>query len=155
MQFTIRQLEIFKIVAESGHVTNSSEILGVSQSAISMALQELETNLQCQLFERRNRRLIINENGRMLLEKTKSILMSLKEIESSILESDSSGKLVVGASMTTGEYIMSQIAYKFMQQYPESKIELIISNTKEISDGLALGHVDVAFVEGAVQNEKN
>lgn len=154
MQFTIRQLEIFKIVAELGHVTNSSEVLGVSQSAISMAIQELETNLNCQLFERRNRKLILNENGRMLLEKIKKILLSLNELESSFLECDSTGRLVVGASMTIGEYIMSQIAYKFMQENPNSKIELIIANTKEITDGLLLGNIDVAFVEGLVQNEK-
>ncbi len=154
MQFTIRQLEIFKAVAETGHVTNSCEGLGISQSAVSMAIQELETNLDCQLFERRNRKLILNENGRMLLDKTKKLLLTLKDLEGAFLENDSAGSIVVGASMTIGEYIMPQIAYKFMQKYPQSKVELIISNTKDISDGLINGNIDIAFVEGIVQSEK-
>lgn len=154
MQFTIRQLEIFKAVAETGHVTNSCESLGISQSAVSMAIQELETNLDCQLFERRNRKLILNENGRMLLENAKKILISLKELEGAFLETDATGSLVVGASMTIGEYIMPNIAYQFMQKYPLSKIDLIIANTKEITDGLVNGNIDIAFVEGIVQNEK-
>lgn len=154
MQFTIRQLEIFKAVAETGHVTNSCESLGISQSAVSMAIQELETNLDCQLFERRNRKLVLNENGRMLLENAKKILLSLKELEGAFLENDATGSIVVGASMTIGEYIMPNITYQFMQKYPHSKIDLIIANTKEITDGLASGHIDVAFVEGIVQNDK-
>lgn len=154
MHFTIRQLEIFKAVAESGHVTNSCESLGISQSAVSMAIQELETNLDCQLFERRNRKLILNENGRLLLDRTKKLLLDLRELEGAFLEDEATGSLVVGASMTIGEYIMPNIVYQFMQKYPSSKIELIIANTKEISDGLINGHIDVAFVEGIVQSEK-
>ena len=41
-----------------------------------------------------------------------------------------------------------------MQKYPNSKVELIISNTKDIIDGLANGNIDIAFVEGIIQNEK-
>jgi len=154
MQFTIRQLEIFKAVAETGHVTNSCEGLGISQSAVSMAIQELETNLDCQLFERRNRKLILNENGRMLLENVKKLLINLKELEGAFLENDASGSIVVGASMTIGEYILPDIAYDFMQKYPNSKIELVITNTSEISEGLTSGQIDIAFVEGIIQNEK-
>jgi len=154
MQFTIRQLEIFKAVAESGHVTNSCEGLGISQSAVSMAIQELETNLNTQLFERRNRKLIINESGRLLLDKTQKLLAELKELEGAFLENKISGSLVVGASMTIGEYIMPNIVFDFMQKYPGSKLELKIANTKEVSEGLMSGDIDVAFVEGIIQNDK-
>ena len=63
MSITLRQLEIFYTVAKIGHVTNSSEILGISQSAISMALQELEKSLETKLFERVLREQIIFFGG--------------------------------------------------------------------------------------------
>jgi DNA-binding transcriptional LysR family regulator len=154
MQFTIRQLEIFKAVAESGHVTHSCEGLGISQSAVSMAIQELEMNLNTQLFERRNRKLIINESGRLLFDKTQKLLAELKELEGAFLENKISGSLVVGASMTIGEYMMPNIVFDFMQQNPGCKLELKIANTKEITDGLMAGEIDVSFIEGIVQNDK-
>jgi len=154
MNFTIRQLEIFKEVALTGHVTNSSEALGISQSAISMALQELESNLKTKFFERRNKKLILNENGRMLLEKSSQLLKEFEELENSFLENTVSGKLRIGASQTIGDYIMPQLIYSFMQKYPEAKCELIVANTKDIISQIDAGELDIGFVEGFVYDAK-
>ncbi len=154
MNFTIRQLEIFKEVATTGHVTNSSEALGISQSAISMALQELESNLKTKFFERRNKKLILNENGRMLLEKSSQLLKEFEELENSFLEDTVSGRLRIGASQTIGDYIMPQLIYSFMQKYPEAKCELIVANTKDIVSQIDGGELDIGFVEGFVYDAK-
>lgn len=154
MNFTIRQLEIFKEVATTGHVTNSSEALGISQSAISMALQELESNLKTKFFERRNKKLILNENGRLLLERANRLLKELEELENSFLENNISGKLRIGASQTIGDYIMPQLIYEFMQKYPDAKCELIVANTKEILAQLHGGEIDIGFIEGFVSDSK-
>ncbi len=154
MNFTIRQLEIFKEVATTGHVTNSSEALGISQSAISMALQELESNLQTKFFERRNKKLILNENGRLLLERANRLLKEFEELENSFLENNVSGRLRIGASQTIGNYIMPQIIYSFMQKYPEAKCELIVANTKDIISQIESGELDIGFVEGFVHDAK-
>jgi DNA-binding transcriptional LysR family regulator len=154
VNFTIRQLEIFKEVATTGHVTNSSEALGISQSAISMALQELESNLKTKFFERRNKKLILNENGRMLLEKSSLLLKEFEELENSFLENGVSGRLRIGASQTIGDYIMPQLIYAFMQKYPEAKCELIVANTKDIISLIDNGDLDIGFVEGFVNDAK-
>jgi DNA-binding transcriptional LysR family regulator len=154
MNFTIRQLEIFKEVATTGHVTNSSEALGISQSAISMALQELESNLKTKFFERRNKKLILNENGRMLLEKSSQLLKEFEELENSFLEDTVSGRLRIGASQTIGDYIMPQLIYSFMQKYPEAKCELIVANTKDIVAQIDGGELDIGFIEGFVYEAK-
>jgi DNA-binding transcriptional LysR family regulator len=154
MNFTIRQLEIFKEVAITGHVTNSSEALGISQSAISMALQELEANLKTKFFERRNKKLILNENGRLLLEKSSLLLKEFEELENSFLENGVSGRLRIGASQTIGDYIMPHIIYAFMQKYPEAKCELIVANTKDIIEMIDNGELDIGFVEGFVHGQK-
>ncbi len=154
MNFTIRQLEIFKEVATTGHVTNSSEALGISQSAISMALQELESNLKTKFFERRNKKLILNENGRLLLEKATLLLKEFEELENGFLENGVSGRLRIGASQTIGDYIMPQLIYAFMQKYPDAKCELIVANTKDIVSMIDNGDLDVGFVEGFVNDPK-
>ncbi|MGE4398219.1 MAG: LysR substrate-binding domain-containing protein [Campylobacterales bacterium] len=154
MNFTIRQLEIFKEVATTGHVTNSSEALGISQSAISMALQELESNLKTKFFERRNKKLILNENGRLLLERANRLLKEFEELENSFLENNISGKLRIGASQTIGDYIMPQLIYAFMQKYPDAKCELVVANTKDILAQLDGGEIDIGFIEGFVSDSK-
>lgn len=154
MRFTVRQLEIFKEVATTGHVTNSSEALGISQSAISMALQELEANLGTKFFERRNKKLILNENGRLLLERSTAMLKEFEELESAFLEDGISGKLKIGASQTIGDYMIPQLIYAFMARYPLSKCELVVANTKDIVSMLDSGDVDVAFVEGYVNDQR-
>ncbi len=154
MKFTVRQLEIFKEVATTGHVTNSSEALGISQSAISMALQELESNLGTKFFERRNKKLILNENGRLLLDKATLMLKEFEELESAFLEDGISGKLKIGASQTIGDCIMPQLVYAFMQKYPLSKCEIVVANTKDIISMLDNGDVDIAFVEGFVNDQR-
>lgn len=154
MRFTVRQLEIFKEVATTGHVTNSSDALGISQSAISMALQELEANLGTKFFERRNKKLILNENGRLLLDRATAMLKEFEELESAFLEDGISGKLKIGASQTIGDYIMPHLIYEFMQKYPLSKCELVVANTKDIVSMLDSGDVDVAFVEGYVSDQR-
>lgn len=154
MNFTLRQLEIFKEVATTGHVTNSSEALGISQSAISMALQELEANLNTKFFERRNKKLILNENGRLLLEKASTLLKEFEELENSFLEDSVSGKLRIGASQTVGDYIMPSLIYAFMQKYPDAKCELVVGNTKEVVSLIEAGDLDVGFVEGFVNDPK-
>lgn len=154
MKFTIRQLEIFKEVATNGHVTNSCEMLGISQSAISMSIQELEHNLNVKLFERRNRKLILNETGRVLLDKSEQLLQELKELEHIFLENKIAGHLIVGASMTIADYLLPFIIYDFMTKYPECQIELVVANTREITEKLSSGEIDVAYVEGYVDGSK-
>lgn len=149
MAITLRQLEIFYTVAKIGHVTNSSEILGISQSAISMALQELEKSLSTKLFERIGRALVLNESGRELYDRAFKVLQDVKAIEDDFLNKEVSGHLIIGASQTVANYILPTIIYRFSKLYPAAKLELRISNTDEIAHMITTGSVDIGFVEGA------
>ncbi len=63
MSITLRQLEIFIAVAETAQVTKASKKLFVTQSAVSMALAELENQLGGSLFDRHGRSLLLNARG--------------------------------------------------------------------------------------------
>ena len=60
-KLTLRQLEIFLNVVKEGHLTNVAKAMGLSQSAISMAIKELEKILGNPLFDRINKKLVLNE----------------------------------------------------------------------------------------------
>lgn len=63
----------FKVIAETGSLSKASEVLRVGQSALSMQLKVLEDRLQQQLFERKQKKLILTEAGKLVLEYAQEI----------------------------------------------------------------------------------
>lgn len=63
----------FKIIAETGSLARASEVLRVGQSALSMQLKQLEDRLGHQLFERKQKKLVLTESGQLALEYAKEI----------------------------------------------------------------------------------
>ncbi len=74
MRITLRQLQIFQLVAESGTTASAATSLALSQSATSAAINELERLLELQVFDRVGKRLQLNDNGRMLLPAALAVL---------------------------------------------------------------------------------
>ena len=64
MRFTLRQLEVFLAVARSDSVSQAARELAMSQSAVSGALLDLESQFEIQLFDRIGKRLELSERGR-------------------------------------------------------------------------------------------
>jgi DNA-binding transcriptional LysR family regulator len=74
MAFTLRQLQYFIAVAEQGTASGAAQALSISQSSITEAVKELETDLGVALFERHSRGLSITHNGHQFLRRATSIL---------------------------------------------------------------------------------
>jgi len=150
MPITLRQLEIFEEVAANQHVTKASERLLISQSAVSMAIAELESTVGGPLFERRGRRLLLNERGRLLLPEAREILGRARTIERVLNEATTEpvGELRVGASTTIGNYILPWLLGEFARLYPRAKAYLIVGNTKQIETAVDNGQLDLGLVEG-------
>ncbi|STU65823.1 LysR family transcriptional regulator YeiE [Klebsiella pneumoniae subsp. pneumoniae] len=81
MHITLRQLEVFAEVHKSGSTTQASQMLALSQSAVSAALTDLEGQLGVQLFDRVGKRLVVNEHGRLLYPRALALLERALEIE--------------------------------------------------------------------------
>lgn len=150
MAVTLRQLEIFEKVALTEHVTKASDKLFISQSAVSMAIAELEKETGGLLFERRGRRLLLNERGRLFLPKVKEILRQLANLVSIMQESADNpiGILNVGASTTIGNYLLPRLVGEFSAQYPRAEVLLHIGNTQQIEAGVQSGELDLGLIEG-------
>jgi DNA-binding transcriptional LysR family regulator len=81
LHVTLRQLETFAATASAGSTRAAAGLVSRSQSAASTALAELEATLRVQLFDRVRRRLVLNENGRILLAHASTIIEKVAEIE--------------------------------------------------------------------------
>lgn len=147
MKITLRQMEIFLEVAKAKHLTEVAKKMHLSQSAVSMALKELETDLGCKLFDRIQKRLILNEKGRAFLHSIELPIKKLRDIENDFISKKEGGELIIGASTTIADYILPNIICEFMEKNGV-KISLKIDNTKEIVKLVKNGDVDLGYIEG-------
>jgi DNA-binding transcriptional LysR family regulator len=156
MAISLRKLEIFTAVARLGSVTQAAKQLLLSQSAVSMALADLENHHNGALFIRRGRTLILNDRGKLLLPLAEEIIEQAanftKYLETSAQEP--TGELKIGASTTIGIYLLPLLVANFSKQYPKARITMQVGNTEVISTSLAQGKLDLALIEGPCHIDK-
>jgi len=150
MAVTLRQLEIFEKVANCGNVTQASRQLHLTQSAVSMAIAELERFADAPLFERQGRRLLLNDRGRHLLPQAGDVLAKVQRLEQFLNESTGEpvGTLNVGASTTIGNYLLPAVIGEFSLRWPKAKALLFVGNAQQIEQGVANGEYDLGLSEG-------
>jgi DNA-binding transcriptional LysR family regulator len=150
MSITLRQLEIFEKVAATRHVTKAGEQLLITQSAVSVAITELERMVGGPLFERRGRRLLLNDRGRYLLPEAREIIGKVRAIERALNDSREplAGILHVGASTTIGNYLLPSILGEFSRLFSGAKTLLVVGNTQQIETAVENGQLDLGLIEG-------
>ncbi len=146
MRITLRQLEIFAEVLKSGSTTQASQQLALSQSAVSASLTDLEGQLGVQLFDRVGKRLVTNEHGRLLYPKALALLEQAGEVEQ--LFKLELGALRLAASSTIGNYMLPEMLARYRQDYPDTPLELNISNTGDVIKAVVEFRVDLGLIEG-------
>jgi DNA-binding transcriptional LysR family regulator len=148
MKMTLRQMEIFLNVVKTGHLTTVAKEMKLSQSAISMSIKELESILGRPIFDRINKKLILNEVGRAFHREISPLYKKLSDIEYEFKNSVNKGTIRVGASTTIVDYLMPPIICNYMNNYPDVKISLKEGNSSEMIDLIKAGAIDIGFVEG-------
>ncbi|MCF6766216.1 LysR family transcriptional regulator [Thiotrichales bacterium 19S3-7] len=152
---TLKQLQLFLMLAKYERLTIAAEKCFLSQPAASLALKELELRLNVKLFDRIGRNLVLNANGLAIRSKTQTILEAAEEIQG-MLKGQSSLKanLSLGASMTVGNYFLPRKLIKFNQLYPNLTASLMILNSQKIIDKLTNYEIDFGFVEDEVIDDR-
>jgi DNA-binding transcriptional LysR family regulator len=148
--------EIFIEVATQLSFSKASEILFISQPAISKHMKILEGYYKTTLFERKGNAIYLSEGGNLLytrLKEAKKIQNQL-EFELSILKDHlkAKGQLKLGASTTVALYIIPKVLSEFHQKYPDVKISLLNRNTDTIVKALIDQDIDIGIVEGKKKN---
>jgi DNA-binding transcriptional LysR family regulator len=117
-------------VVNSGSYAEAARQLGLTRSAISKAVTELERHLGARLLDRTTRRVTPTEAGRAYHERVAGILADVEETEAAIsrLHDEPKGLLRVNAPMSFGTLYLSSAIADFMVAYPELRIEAIMND---------------------------
>jgi len=153
--FTLDQLRILKAIAAEGSFKRAADSLYVSQPAISLQVQNLERQLSVPLFDRGGRRAKLTEAGHLLLNYGEKILSLCQETCRAIedLQNLQGGTLIVGASQTTGTYLLPRMIGLFREKYPDVAVQLHVHSTRRTSWSVANGQIDLAIIGGEVPQE--
>jgi DNA-binding transcriptional LysR family regulator len=152
MRYTLRQLEVFLAVARTGGVSRAGLEVGLSQSATSSALADLERQFDLQLFDRMGKRLRLSARGAALRARAEAVLEIARDLQRGFESQAVEQRLRVGATLTIGNYVAVPLVARFMRAHPAVGLSLEVANTEQISRQVANFELDVGLVEGEVDH---
>ena len=130
MAFTIRQLQYFVAVAETGTVSGAAQQLSISQSSVTEAIKELEGDLGVALFDRHARGLSITHKGQQFLRHATRILTDVSDAKRTLADEPGAkaGKLSLGVTSLVAGYVLSDVLSRYRRAYPETQVSAIEDN---------------------------
>jgi len=137
---------VFVSIYQTGSTSRASEVLHLSQSAVSSALTELEARLQMPLFERVGRRLNQHPNAHPIYIQAQAILGQSLTLEH--YHKHQAGQIHIGASTTIGNYVLPPLLAKLYEALPDADVDMYIANTQEVVAEVEQLNIDIALVEG-------
>ena len=152
MRFTLRQVQVFLAVARDQSVSAAAAALGMSQSAVSGALSDLEKQFDIQLFDRMGKRLQLSALGRALRPGAESLLDQARELERNFAGHGAAGTLRVGATQTIGNHLAVPLMAQCMSEHPSVRVSLEVANTESIARKVRNFEIDVGLIEGQVHD---
>jgi DNA-binding transcriptional LysR family regulator len=157
LPFTLDQLRILRAIASEGSFKKAADSLYVTQPAVSLQIQNLEKQLSVSLFDRGGRKAQLTEAGHLLLSYCDRILSQCQEACRALedLHNLRGGSLIVGASQTTGTYLMPRMIGLFRQKYPDVAVQLQVHSTRRTAWSVANGQVDLAIIGGELPADLN
>jgi DNA-binding transcriptional LysR family regulator len=150
MRYTLRQLEVFLAVARTGSVSRAGQELGLSQSATSSSLADLERQFDLQLFDRVGKRLRLSARGGALRARAEAVLELARDLERGLESQAVEQRIRVGATLTIGNYVAVPLVARFMRANPAIALTLDVANTEQIARKVANFELDVGLIEGEV-----
>lgn len=155
MNLSLKQLNVFVSVAQHKTITQAALALHLSKAAVSMALSELEKQINKPLFDRHLNRLMLNTEGKRLLPLANDVLAKAEHFTHMLNQDDQLyGQLRLGASDTIGNHITPYLLHDFRVKTHHHNQQALISNTEHICQQLIEFKLDVALVEGEVTHHE-
>ncbi|MEW9051228.1 MAG: LysR family transcriptional regulator [Neobacillus sp.] len=151
----IESLQMFCLVVDEGSISQAARLSYVSQPAVTRQIHQLENYYGALLFDRTDGTMKVTEAGKMLYPYAKTIVHDFKRSKEVIKQAMGEYEITLhlGASFTIGEYLLPSLLGRFKKEIPEMKVTLTIKNTPNVLEDLANDVIDLALVEGLVENE--
>ncbi|MGG6136952.1 LysR family transcriptional regulator [Pantoea allii] len=154
MNYSLRQLRTFVAVAHYGGFSQAGQAIGLSQSAVSHSIKELENEIGVRLLDRTTREVVLTEAGQQLASRMERLL---EEMNTTLLDIRSygeqrSGTVRIAASQTISAHLMPQCLATSQHSYPDIKIMLHDRVQQWVLESVRNAEVDFGIVIGPLND---
>lgn len=148
MPISLKQVRYFIATADTGQVSQAAIELNVSQSAVTAAVKQLESDLGVGLFKRQPSGMTLTAEGARFLHHARNIIAAVNAAEHAPLTEDTalSGTVRIGLSYTVAGYFLPRHYTRFARSYPRISVELHELPRDAIESGLRDGTLDLAVM---------
>jgi molybdate transport repressor ModE-like protein len=146
---TLRRLQVFVRVAETGSFAAAARQLGISQPSVSSHVQNLEKELAGPLFTRQSgRRVILNEDGRKLLVHARSMLASASRLEEGAGDRKQGGAqtLSIVCQRSLANTVMRETLARFAREHRDIRMAVRIAFQEEVIANIRGGTADMGYL---------
>lgn len=144
----LNQLQTFVSIAHYGSITDAAKYLHITQPAATKRLQQLESQLGKRLFDRVQKRLLLTQEGTLLLTKAQEILDRAQDMQryASTLDKQIAGSLSIATSHHVGLRRLPSALKAFRRSFPDVELDVSFVASEVAIDYLLQGKIELAFI---------
>ena len=143
----IRNLKTFLRVAELNNFTKAAQSLGYSQSAVTVQMQQLETELGLPLFDRIGKNIRLNQYGINFVDYAIAVIEAMEKAEGFAMDSrNMKGYIRFGIVDSILNACFIRIFPEFNRRYPNININVTVSSAREIETKIRSNELDFAYL---------
>ena len=148
MNYSLKQLKVFVTVAQEKSFSRAGERIGLSQSAVSHSVKELENHTGVRLLDRTTREVVLTDAGQQLALRLERLLDELNSTlrETGRMGQQLSGKVRVAASQTISAHLIPQCIAESHRRYPDIQFVLHDRPQQWVMESIRQGDVDFGIV---------
>ena len=145
---TLRQLRYLSALAKHGHFGRAAEACAITQPALSMQIRDLERTLGVQVVERRPGEVILTDVGREVARRGEDVLAASRDLVDFARHRGGvlTGRLTLGVIPSLAPYLLPRILPALQKQFPELRLELRETQTRQLIDDVKSGILDAAML---------
>lgn len=152
----LQQLQYFKVISQTKNFTTASNILSITQPALSKAISKLEEELDLQLFEREGRNIKITKYGEVFLKYAES---ALNDIEKGIekihdMKTNNDNIISIASTYCIGATFIPFLISNFINSHIQTRFNFNNQSTEEIFKDLKYERVDLGFFDSIEKIDK-
>lgn len=147
----LAHLRLIRDVAHYRNVSKAAKLHGITQSAASQGIREIERELDVQLFDRATRPLAVTAAGKLYVEYCRDVLRRQEELEASLdkLKKQTSGSARLAAIYSVGLSEMAEIEARFAARFPEAHLHVDYLRPERVWEAVLEDQADLGLMSYA------
>ncbi|MCR6594805.1 LysR family transcriptional regulator [Campylobacter insulaenigrae] len=146
---TFKQIKYFQVLSKNLNLRSCAKELNITQAALSLAIFELEKNLNVKLFDRNSKFLSLNEKGKVFLKQISPLIFEFERIQKQ-MQDDNFYELSMKVSQNIGIYLLCGVLDK---KDDNIKLDLSLDNSKNIIKSVLEKEIDLGVIEGICKDK--